>query len=95
MEEIRVNLHDRIAEAEREGWLGEIGGLQVSLAGAEDALNTGQLPSSSGERRVLSWPPASPAESRSASATPCPASTTATPASSSRPSPAQPDKPAA
>ena len=38
MEEIRVNLHDRIAEAEREGWLGEIEGLQVSLAGAEDKL---------------------------------------------------------
>jgi len=31
-------LHDRIAEAEREGWLGEIEGLQVSLAGAEDKL---------------------------------------------------------
>ena len=29
---------DRIAEAEREGWLGEIEGLQVSLAGAEDKL---------------------------------------------------------
>ena len=38
LEEIRVNLHDRIAEAEREGWLGEIEGLQVSLAGAEDKL---------------------------------------------------------
>ena len=29
---------DRIAEAEREGWLGEIEGLKVSLAGAEDKL---------------------------------------------------------
>lgn len=38
LEEIRVNLHDRIAEAEREGWLGEIEGPQVSLAGAEDKL---------------------------------------------------------
>ncbi len=38
LEEIRVNLHDRIAEAEREGWLGEIEGLKVSLAGAEDKL---------------------------------------------------------
>jgi hypothetical protein len=36
--EIRDNLHARIAEAEREGWLGEIEGLQVSLAGAEDKL---------------------------------------------------------
>ena len=36
--EIRDNLHARIAEAEREGWLGEVEGLQVSLAGAEDKL---------------------------------------------------------
>ncbi|MFJ8437170.1 tyrosine-type recombinase/integrase [Kitasatospora sp. NPDC094019] len=36
--EIRDNLRDRIAEAEREGWLGEIEGLQVSLAGADDKL---------------------------------------------------------
>lgn len=34
--EIRDNLKARIAEAEYEGWLGEIEGLQVSLAGAED-----------------------------------------------------------
>jgi len=38
LEEIRVNLHDRIAEAGREGWLGEIEGLKVSLAGTEDKL---------------------------------------------------------
>lgn len=36
--EIRDNLTARITEAEREGWLGEIEGLQVSLAGAEDKL---------------------------------------------------------
>jgi hypothetical protein len=36
--EIRDNLISRIAEAEREGWLGEIEGLQISLAGAEDKL---------------------------------------------------------
>jgi integrase len=36
--EIRDNLLARIAEAEREAWLGEIEGLQVSLAGAEDKL---------------------------------------------------------
>ena len=30
--------HARIAEAEREGWLGEVEGLHVSLAGAEDKL---------------------------------------------------------
>ncbi|WP_371660666.1 hypothetical protein [Streptomyces sp. NBC_00280] len=36
--EIRDNLLARIAEAEREGWLGEMEGLQVSLAGAEEEL---------------------------------------------------------
>jgi hypothetical protein len=36
--EIRDNLESRIAEAEREGWLGEIEGLQTSLAGANDKL---------------------------------------------------------
>ena len=36
--EIRDNLIDRIAEAEREGWLGEAEGLKISLAGAEDKL---------------------------------------------------------
>ncbi|MEV6726591.1 hypothetical protein AB0M94_37355 [Streptomyces xanthochromogenes] len=39
MAEIRDNLLDRIAEAEREGWLGEIDGLRVSLAGAESKIN--------------------------------------------------------
>jgi Phage integrase family len=38
LEEIRDNLHARIAEAEREGWYGEVEGLKVSLAGAEDKL---------------------------------------------------------
>ena len=36
--EIRDNLTARIAEAHREGWLGEAEGLQISLAGAEDKL---------------------------------------------------------
>ncbi|WP_405543281.1 hypothetical protein OG590_08005 [Streptomyces goshikiensis] len=36
--EIRDNLLARIAEAECEGWLGEIEGLQVSLAGARDKI---------------------------------------------------------
>lgn len=35
---IRDNLLARITEAEREGWLGEIEGLEVSLAGAQDKL---------------------------------------------------------
>ena len=37
--EIRDNLIARIAEAEREGWLGEVEGLQVSLAGAQEKLS--------------------------------------------------------
>jgi len=36
--EIRDNINARIAEAEREGWLGEIEGLKISLAGADDKL---------------------------------------------------------
>ncbi len=36
--EIRDNLIARIDEAEREGWLGEVEGLKVSLAGAEEKL---------------------------------------------------------
>ena len=36
--EIRDNLTARIAEAEREGWPGEVQGLQISLAGANDKL---------------------------------------------------------
>jgi hypothetical protein len=36
--EIRDNLAARITEAKREGWLGEVAGLQVSLAGAKDKL---------------------------------------------------------
>src|SRR2546429_6336611 len=36
--EIRDNLLARIAEAEREGWLGEAEGLKISLAGAEQKL---------------------------------------------------------
>ena len=36
--EIHDNLQARIAEAIREGWLGEVEGLQVSLAGANDKL---------------------------------------------------------
>lgn len=38
LEDIRDNLAARIAEAEREGWLGEVEGLRVSLAGAKDKL---------------------------------------------------------
>jgi hypothetical protein len=36
--EIRDNLTARITEAEQKGWLGEVEGLQVSLAGAREKL---------------------------------------------------------
>jgi integrase len=38
LEEIRNNLEARITEAKREGWLGEVEGLQVSLTGAKDKI---------------------------------------------------------
>ncbi|WP_331747978.1 hypothetical protein [Streptomyces chartreusis] len=37
--EIRDNLIARVAEAEREGWLGEVEGLRISRAGTEEKLN--------------------------------------------------------
>ncbi|GAA1340156.1 hypothetical protein GCM10009647_083720 [Streptomyces sanglieri] len=36
--EIRDNLLDRIAEAQHEGWLGQVEGLEISPAGAEEKL---------------------------------------------------------
>ena len=36
--DIRDNLTSRIDEAEREGWLGEVEGLRISLAGATDKI---------------------------------------------------------
>ena len=38
LEEIIANLHERLAEARDRGWLGEIEGLQASLAGADQKL---------------------------------------------------------
>ncbi|MEU3466158.1 hypothetical protein ABZ721_40275 [Streptomyces sp. NPDC006733] len=37
--EIRDNLIDRVAEAKHEGWVGEVEGLETSLAGVEDKLS--------------------------------------------------------
>lgn len=59
--EIRDNLLDRIAEAEREGWLGEIEGLRVSLAGAESKI--GQIDrAASGGPVLLGLPTPRPAQ---------------------------------
>jgi len=38
LNEIRDNLTDRINEAEREGWAGEVEGLKISLTGTNDKL---------------------------------------------------------
>jgi hypothetical protein len=38
LEEIRENLEARIIEAKREGWLGEVEGLQTSYSGVKDKL---------------------------------------------------------
>ena len=38
LEEISDNLEARIIEAKREGWLGEVEGLQVSYSGVKDKL---------------------------------------------------------
>ncbi|MQS16820.1 site-specific integrase [Streptomyces kaniharaensis] len=38
LEEIEINLSDRISEAEREGWLGEVEGLRVSLVALQEKL---------------------------------------------------------
>jgi hypothetical protein len=46
--EIRDNLMARIAEAQREGWSGEVEGLSISLAGAQDKLD--QIDRRSGRR---------------------------------------------
>ncbi|MDH6590048.1 hypothetical protein M2161_009239 [Streptomyces sp. SAI-133] len=54
--EIRDNLIDRIAEAEQQGWLGEIEGLRVSLNGTEPKIN--QIDTNAGNGPVLLGMPA-------------------------------------
>jgi integrase len=52
IEEIRDNLHARIDEARHEGWLGEVDGLQISLAGARQKLD--QLDQLAAQRDTVS-----------------------------------------
>ncbi|MBM7171800.1 hypothetical protein JQK87_26035 [Streptomyces sp. G44] len=59
----RDNLVARIAEAEREGWLGEVEGLRVSLAGAEDKLVHMDRQTSGGTAIDLGMPRIAPARS--------------------------------
>ncbi|MEU3657424.1 hypothetical protein AB0E67_32565 [Streptomyces sp. NPDC032161] len=49
--DIRDDLIARIAEAETEGWLGEVEGLQISLAGDEEKLR--QLDRGHGQHRAV------------------------------------------
>jgi hypothetical protein len=58
--EIRDNLTARIAEAEREGWLGEIEGLQVSLTGAKDKLAKSTGAASPAQPSTSASPPSPP-----------------------------------
>ena len=60
--EIRDNLIARIAEAAREGWLGEVEGLHVSLAGANEKLAQIDRRTSSGPAVDLGMPRTAPAQ---------------------------------
>jgi hypothetical protein len=68
--EIRDNLKARIAEAEREGWLGEVEGLQISLTGANEKL--AQIESRTGKPgpTVLGMPTLAPPADRTTSEAP-------------------------
>ncbi|MEW2267666.1 hypothetical protein ACGF5T_34390 [Streptomyces sp. NPDC047853] len=59
---IRVIFRARIAEAEREGWLGEVEGFRVSLAGAEDKLAHMDRRASGGTAIDLGMPRIAPAQ---------------------------------
>ncbi|MCZ0710806.1 MULTISPECIES: hypothetical protein [Microbacterium] len=37
-ESILANLHERLAEAKRMGWLGEVDGIEISIRAAEEKL---------------------------------------------------------
>lgn len=63
LEVIRDSLVARIAEAEREGWLGEVEGLRISLAGAEDKLVHMDRQTSGGTAIDLGMPGIAPAQS--------------------------------
>ncbi|MFH0180376.1 hypothetical protein ACIA6D_40615 [Streptomyces cacaoi] len=61
--EIQGNLLDLITEAEREGWLGEIEGLRVSLVGAQSRID--QIDSASGGMAInLGMPRKAPGSTR-------------------------------
>jgi integrase len=68
--EIRDNLTARIAEAEQKGWLGEVEGLQVSLAGATEKLaqiDRRRRGASTADLGIPAFPRPAPPQPRSAS----------------------------
>jgi integrase len=68
--EIRDNLTARIAEAEQKGWLGEVEGLQVSLAGATEKLaqiDTSRHGASTANLGIPAFPQPAPPQPRPAS----------------------------
>jgi integrase len=68
--EIRDNLTARIAEAEQQGWLGEVEGLQVSLAGATEKLaqiDSSRRGASTADLGIPAFPRPAPPQPRSAS----------------------------
>ena len=68
--EIRDNLTARIAEAEQKGWLGEVEGLQVSLAGATEKLaqiDRSRRGASTADLGIPAFPRSAPPRPRSAS----------------------------
>jgi integrase len=68
--EIRDNLTARIAEAEQKGWLGEVEGLQVSLAGAAEKLaqiDRSRRGPSTADLGIPAFPRPAPPQPRSAS----------------------------
>jgi hypothetical protein len=60
--EIRDNLADRIAEAQREGWLGEVEGLSISLAAAEEKRSKRRCRALANQQ-LRNWTAESPMES--------------------------------
>lgn len=67
--EIRNNLLDRIDEAEREGWRGEVQGLQISLAGAQEKLEQMRQMAARGTKTHLGMPDVSRSIGRISTAT--------------------------
>jgi hypothetical protein len=56
LREIITNLNTRITEAEQNSWLGEVEGLKLSLAGAQEKLKEMERPTASEGPTLLGLP---------------------------------------